>query len=90
MAGGLPSKYIAIVFLGNGVAGIFCNILRAITLVTFPVTEGDPKAETNGFDSALCFYIMILCSVLQVMLARNKFAIYYLDWTKNPRSKQVN
>jgi hypothetical protein len=69
MAGSFPFKYIAVVFLGNGLAGVGCNILRAITLVVFPVDQDAPNAEINGFDSALCFYavgatFMVACALL--------------------------
>jgi hypothetical protein len=48
MAAGVPSKYMATLFLGSGVSGIFCNILRAITLLCFPVKNSkDPKDENH-------------------------------------------
>ena len=28
---------------------------------------------------------MAVCAILQVCISKNDFAVYYLDWTKNPR-----
>ena len=36
MAGGLPFKYMAALMLGQGVAGISSNIMRALTLYFWP------------------------------------------------------
>ena len=36
MAGGLPPKYMGVMFLGQGISGILINILRAITLISWP------------------------------------------------------
>lgn len=88
MAGGIPPSYMAVVFFGSGICGIFMNVLRGITLLAFPVSEGY-DVKRNQFLSAVVFFtvaaaIMILNATFQVILSRNKFAIYYLDWLKNP------
>ena len=88
MAGGIPPSYMAVVFLGSGICGLFCNLLRGITLLCFPTTEGN-DVERNQFLSAMVFFsvaaaIMVLNTIFQIILSRNKFAVYYLDWLKNP------
>jgi len=89
MAAGVSLSYMGIVFLGNGVCGIFCNALRAITLLSFPTNDPDTKNK-NIFLSALVFFLvatvwMFLCCFLQIILSKNVFYIYYLDWQKNPK-----
>jgi hypothetical protein len=42
MAANLPFKYMGAVMLGNGISAISCNILRAITIASFPVYPEDP------------------------------------------------
>ena len=41
MAANMPFKYMGAVMFGNGLCGICCNVLRAITLLIFPVVKGD-------------------------------------------------
>lgn len=97
MAGSMPFKYIAAVMFGSGIVGLALAFLRAITLASFPVT-GDGTSEKdkeNEFHSALVFYgiaavVMLACAVLQLMVQRNEYAIYYLDWTKNPRYQKAS
>jgi len=90
MAGAMPFRYIAMVMFGNGICALGCNAIRGITLLVFPVVSGAADAEKNEFLAALTFYIvaaviMLACAVLQVFIAKNDFAVYYLDWNKNPR-----
>jgi hypothetical protein len=89
MAGGIPPSYMGMVFFGSGICAIFCNVLRAITLLAFPVDD-PAKAERNNFLSAIVFFsvsalIMLLNAVFQIILSKNDFAVYYLDWCKNPQ-----
>ena len=37
MAGGLPTKYMSICLLGASMCGVVCSMLRALTVVIFPV-----------------------------------------------------
>jgi hypothetical protein len=46
MAAGVPPRYMAVVFFGSGMSGIFCNLLRAITLISFPVRN--PKTDVEN------------------------------------------
>jgi hypothetical protein len=43
MAANMPFKYMGAVMFGNGLSGICCNTLRAITLLIFPVVKGDDE-----------------------------------------------
>lgn len=45
MSAMLEFKYIGAVMFGNGLSAIFCNVLRAITLVAFPY---DPNDESTS------------------------------------------
>jgi hypothetical protein len=42
MAANLPFKYMGAVMFGNGISAIACNILRAITIASFPAYPDDP------------------------------------------------
>lgn len=37
MAGALPPRYFAIVIISNAIVGLFCNVLRGVTLLVYPV-----------------------------------------------------
>lgn len=84
MAAFLPFKYMGAVMFGNGLAAIFCNTLRAITLVAFP---------NSMFTGALVFYLvaalmLAACVCLQLFFLKNhKFYIYYLDWEAAKKGK---
>jgi hypothetical protein len=61
MAGGLPFKYMAATMLGQGVAGIASNVLRAATLYFFPVSK-----LGSLYKGALIFFLinatfMLIC-----------------------------
>jgi hypothetical protein len=65
MAGGLPFKYMGAVMLGQGIAGMASNILRAITLIVWPT--GSTDHPENGFIGAMVFFLiasgfMIICA----------------------------
>ena len=69
----------AIVMVGNGIAGIASNISRTTTLILWPADSG----KNNGFKGALAAYgfgvlIMVLCAICQIYLSRNSFAAYHL------------
>ena len=52
MAGVLPFKFMGAVMLGNGIAGVASNILRALTLIIWPAGTGN-----NEFKGALAFFL---------------------------------
>jgi solute carrier family 29 (equilibrative nucleoside transporter), member 1/2/3 len=63
MAGVLPFRFMGAVMVGNGVAGIASNILRALSLIIWPV-----KVPGNEFKGALVFFLiaavfMIICGM---------------------------
>ena len=67
MAARMPFKYMGAVMVGNAIAGIGSNILRAITIVSFPTDDG----ENNEFYGALTFFfvsnvIILLCAIAQL------------------------
>ena len=64
MAAAFPFKYMGAVMVGNGVAGIGSNLVRAATLKAFPA-DGGPD---NQFYGALAMFgvslvILILCAL---------------------------
>ena len=64
MAAAFPFKYMGAVMVGNGIAGIGSNLVRAATLKAFPADEG----VNNQFYGALTMFsvsllIMVLCAV---------------------------
>ena len=88
MAANLPFKYMGAVFFGNGLSAIACNILRAITLASFPTNSDDEAMnKQNSFLSAVVFMtigalMLFMCVLLQITVIRkNPFFIYHLDWT---------
>jgi len=88
MAGVLPFRFMGAVMLGNGIAGIACNILRAATLIIWPV--GDVTKPNNQFIGALSFFLlaavfMVVCGMCQFILKKNEYAIFHL-W-QNPGFK---
>jgi len=84
------------VFFGNGLSGIACNLLRAITLLAFPVDLDDPTTFINNFYGACTFLtigaIMLgSCIMVQLFILRkNKFYIYYLDWVAAEKDRSNN
>lgn len=61
--------------------------MRAITLLSFPINDPETAAE-NEFLAALVFFLVAACimflnAIFQVILSKNDFAIYYLDWYNN-------
>ena len=51
IAGSMPPVYMGMIMLGNGISGIFVNILRIICLAAF----GDKSAEHGQTDRMLFF-----------------------------------
>ena len=79
MAAAFPPQYMAAVMFGNGVSGFGTNVLRAITLLIWPADQSDSNAYTAVL--ALFIFSAILlaaCSLSQVFLRKNAFAIHYL------------
>lgn len=52
-AGVLSEKYIAAIFLGNGISGIIVSFIRALCLYAFTKADG-----TSSFAGVLLFYIL--------------------------------
>ena len=74
MAAGVPPKYMGSVMFGSGVCAIFCNILRAVTLLAFPTNDPATKSK-NEWLSALVFFfvaatIMLLNAMIQLFYLR--------------------
>jgi hypothetical protein len=81
MAGGLPPKYMGVMFLGQGITGILINILRAITLISWP--SGNSEHPENAFIGVLALFLFaaflqIICALAQFELRKNEFAVYHL------------
>ena len=70
MAANLPFKYMGAVFFGNGLCAIACNVLRGITLASFPTNSTDAALnEQNSFLSAVVFlsigaFLLFMCVLL--------------------------
>lgn len=83
----LPARYIAVFLTSHGVAGIFSNVLRLVSLFIWPVaTEAATSAEevdtTNALKSCMfiqCSGVMVvlMCVPAQLYLNKNTFANYY-------------
>ncbi len=83
MAAAFPPEYMAVVMLGNGIAGFGTCCLRAITLIIWP----SDKSESNEFKGALALYMfasIILggCALCQVFLRNNVYFLHYIDKSK--------
>jgi hypothetical protein len=77
LAGGLPFRYMAAVMLGNGIVGIASNVLRAVTLMSFPATKNGVNNKENSFNGAMVFFAIcggfcIANGLLMKCLMRNK------------------
>lgn len=88
MAAGMPFKYMGAVMFGNGLAAIFCNLLKALTLITLPYDPTDPSTDENAFLGSVifigtCASLLFSCVFIQLFLLRkNPFYVYHLDWTQ--------
>ena len=80
MAAAFPFKYMGVLIVGIGSAGLFSNFFRAFTLVVFP-SDGGPNNEFYG--SLLIFFFtaatMIICALTQLYLRTNSFAKFFLS-----------
>jgi len=79
LAGGLPPHYIGALIIGPGISGVASNVVRALTLIFWPV-DAEPD---NAFKGAIVFYVwcsvmMVICGMLMFILTKNEFAIYHL------------
>lgn len=63
MAANMPFKYMGAVMFGNGLAALFCNGLRCITLIAFPYSNKDPSTMHNAYVGAVVF-----CAVCSGMM----------------------
>lgn len=96
MAANLPFKYMGAVMFGNGLSGIACNVLRAITLAAFPVDPNDPDTDSNSFYGAVVFLwigtlMVVGCVVMQACYLRtNPYYVYYLDWIVAAKDRENN
>ena len=93
MAANLPFEYMGAVTFGNGLAAIGANLIRGITIWAFPVDPNDSSTDINYFYGAVTFLsigalMMILCVLLMnCVLVKNDFYIYYLDWKRAEKEK---
>jgi len=62
MVAAFPPRYIASLMLGIGVAGVSANVMRAVTLWSFPADER-PDNEYRGTLAmfSIAIFIMLLC-----------------------------
>ena len=75
-----PSKYMASMMLGMGVAGLGSNLLRALTLASFPAN----KKVNNEFKGSLTMFViavivLVINAVSVIYLKDNKFAKRFLE-----------
>jgi len=79
LCGDLPAKYMGAVMIGTGISGIASNVMRALSLVIWPVTV-DPASLFNGV-LAYCIsaaLFLLCCGIGHFILVKNKFALFYL------------
>ena len=69
LAGGMPFKYIAAIMLGQGISGIFSNVLRTITLCVFP---DDTRLSAILFFSVSAAFTLLTALAYCLVLQKNK------------------
>jgi hypothetical protein len=75
----LPYRYMGAVMFGSGISGILSNVLRALSLVIWPISDDPTNAYTGVLAySLLAAAILLFCGLGQYFLQRNEFAIYHL------------
>jgi equilibrative nucleoside transporter 1/2/3 len=64
LAGGLPYKYMGAVMLGQGFAGIICNIIRALSLIIWPIAASQDNI-LKGIAAYILFasLFMVVCGL---------------------------
>ena len=77
----LPSSYIGIFMTATGASGLVVSILRLISLLAWP---GSAPGSDSAYKSVLfMFYVGIAVSAMcifgQIVMARSKFAQYYIN-----------
>ena len=74
MVAAFPPRYMASLMLGIGVAGLSSNVMRAVTLWSFPA-DAKPGNEYRGTLAmfGIAIFIMLLCVFCQLCLKHNQF-----------------
>mmetsp|Transcript_22555 Transcript_22555/g.22298 ORF Transcript_22555/g.22298 Transcript_22555/m.22298 type:complete len:336 (-) Transcript_22555:58-1065(-) len=80
MAGTLPDEYTNYVMIGNGIVGVFVDLLRLICLASFP------QDRTGYFISTLVYFViaaavLVVCIFAQIHLIKNPLMIEALAKT---------
>jgi len=79
LCGDLPHRYMGAVMFGTGISGIVSNLLRALSLIIWPISDKPGNAYTGVLVYSLIAAIMLfVCGIGQFMLAKNEFAVYHL------------
>lgn len=86
----LPGKYIGAVMFGNGLSGICLNVLRAITLASFPPKTG----SDNSFKGSLVYFILaaiilVIAAFCMVIFMKLPFVQYYVRKATDEKNKTV-
>jgi len=81
----MPGYYNGLFLAGTGMAGIIMNILRIITLLSFPDSE---DADTIGvyIYFGVASFIMLICVFLHLKFIKSEIFYYY---TMNARRKTI-
>ena len=69
----LPGAYIGIFLTSQGLAGIFSNLLRFVSLEIWP----DAPLTSTSFCYLFGVSFLLLCIPAQLQLNKNKFALFY-------------
>ena len=79
LAAKFPGSEMAMVMLGNGVAGLGSNLLRGISLEVWP-SNNNPNNLFYGalFNFSFAFVFLVLCGFIIIAMDKNDYAKYYL------------
>ena len=87
IAGVFPPKYTGAVMVGQGIAGLTVNFLRAVCLLILPPDEDLGREDMNSFYGTIIYFalsgVVLLFGCLAMLYLRNMpFALYYINRAK--------
>ena len=87
IAGVFPPKYTGAVMVGQGVAGLTVNFLRAICLLILPPNSDLGRDDMNSFYGTIIYFalsgVVLLVGCVAMLYLRNMpFALYYINRAK--------
>ncbi|CAI2369147.1 unnamed protein product [Moneuplotes crassus] len=91
-AGIFPQRNIASLSNGTGMSGVVIGILRAISLLSFPVDNDIPR-DPNLFTGAILYYSIstAFCIILIVLILisfRTEYSLFYLEGKNDSQAQK--